>query len=421
MSIPLITNFTINQNSPIDDRLVVTNSSSRDSIVYKYDGLTIFKTDDRTNWIYNANSATWSNILFGNGIYGGNGALNGDTYIFTGNMPNTSGSISNRLILSASSSVSGIYFSSYFNRTVFGSDWQNVQYIMQYSHDSNSNNNAYISFNPSDPFGLSIGGIDFGTSNTRRFTITNNGIIRLWSPTYSIDLNSSNIMANNIYYLPNKTGTLAMTSDVNTLAATVSMLSLQSITSVGATSSYPITINNMVEMTSSYVTSTFSVGNYLNIIPSNNQSIYYIDSYNYIIKGIATGIIYIHNLSPTGASSQTYGSIAVPANSYIYVEFIYNSICYYSTSPFGSSLSWYRQNKIVYTLTVDSLGNITIANSSSIYSYNNDTVHSIGQDGIIDVSNVYTIKFKQIVNTPPPSTNFDIHSKVDYNIFVSTR
>lgn len=223
MSIPLLTNFTINQNAPIDSRLVVTSSSARDSITYKYDGLTIFKTDDRTSWTYNAITATWSQNLGsgGSGIYGGSGALIGDTYVFTGPVSNSAGSSSKKFILSASSSPSNnIYFSSYFNRTVFGSTWPSVEYRMQYSYDSNTSNNVFISMNPLEPIANLSGGIDIGTSNVRRFTITSNGIVRLWSPTYSSDFNTSNLTANRTYNLPNNSGTLALLSDIPTSSVT---------------------------------------------------------------------------------------------------------------------------------------------------------------------------------------------------------
>ena len=78
MSIPLITNFTINQNAPIDDRIVVANSSLRDAITYKYDGLTVFQIDTRTSWTWNATSATWSYNVAGNGIYAGSGSIVGN-------------------------------------------------------------------------------------------------------------------------------------------------------------------------------------------------------------------------------------------------------------------------------------------------------------------------------------------------------
>lgn len=266
MSIPLLTNFTINQNAPIDSRLVVTSSSARDSITYKYDGLTVFKTDDRTSWTYNAITATWSqNSGSGvSGIYGGSGTLIGDTYVFTGLVSNSAGSSSKKFILSASSSPSNnIYFSSYFNRTVFGSTWPSVEYRMQYSYDSNTSNNVFISMNPLEPIANLSGGIDIGTSNVRRFTITSNGIVRLWSPTYSSDFNTSNLTANRTYNLPNNSGTLALTSDVNLISATVSLLSA-SVSNIGTTVS--VLKNRLDSQFYKNVDNTTMVANFPSII-----------------------------------------------------------------------------------------------------------------------------------------------------------
>ena len=43
--ISIITNFDVNQNIPIDSRLVATSSSERDAINYKYDGMKVYQTD----------------------------------------------------------------------------------------------------------------------------------------------------------------------------------------------------------------------------------------------------------------------------------------------------------------------------------------------------------------------------------------
>jgi hypothetical protein len=225
MSISLLTNFTVNQAAPIDDRLVVTNSSARDAIVYKYDGLTVFKTDDRTNWTWNESSATWSSNVSGggNGIYGGSGALLGDTNVYTGGISDTSASVANKFIMSASASTSGVYFTNYFYRNTFGTDWTNVEYRIQYSHDSNTSDISYISFNGYD---TSSSGIVFVTGNKNRMTITNNGTLRLWSPTYSADFNTSYLTANKTFYLPNTTNTTS-------ILATRDDLSLQSVTNIG--------------------------------------------------------------------------------------------------------------------------------------------------------------------------------------------
>ena len=53
MPISLIDNFKINTNLPIDGRTIATNSTDRDSIRYKYDGLKVFQSDTRLTYVWN--------------------------------------------------------------------------------------------------------------------------------------------------------------------------------------------------------------------------------------------------------------------------------------------------------------------------------------------------------------------------------
>ena len=60
----IIDGFTVNVAKPIDDRLVTTGTASRDSMVYKYDGLRIYDIDskqpyvwDGLNWVSENNSS----------------------------------------------------------------------------------------------------------------------------------------------------------------------------------------------------------------------------------------------------------------------------------------------------------------------------------------------------------------------------
>jgi hypothetical protein len=54
-------------------------------------------------------------------------------------------------------------------------------------------------------------------------TTTNNRLLRLWTPTYSVDINTSNLTSNQTYTLPTSSGALALYSDViSYINATVS-------------------------------------------------------------------------------------------------------------------------------------------------------------------------------------------------------
>ena len=93
MSIPVITNFSINDTVPFDTRLVATSSASMDNMLYKYAGLTTYRSDLGLNYTYNG--STW--VVSSNGIYGGGGNLSGDTTVNFGTVSATLNSDSNRL------------------------------------------------------------------------------------------------------------------------------------------------------------------------------------------------------------------------------------------------------------------------------------------------------------------------------------
>mgnify|MGYP003471795674 FL=1 len=58
--INIIDGFYLGNDKPIDSRIVASNSTMRDAISYKYDGLRIFQQDDRNTYIWNESGATWS-------------------------------------------------------------------------------------------------------------------------------------------------------------------------------------------------------------------------------------------------------------------------------------------------------------------------------------------------------------------------
>jgi hypothetical protein len=274
MSIPLITNFTINQNAPIDDRIVVTNSSARDSIQYKYDGLTVFQTDTRSSWTWNTTSATWSYNVAGNGIYSGSGSLISNTYINLNSISTGAAANTTSNLLGYYSNLTGgsnVYYLNTF--AVKKSASQYSQFSFKIQNSLNSTNYSYIEFNPDS---TDIGSIAIGNNATEYLRISNSGNLNLWkgnlilwSPTYSASFNISNFTGNQTYTLPLTSGALALYSDViSYINATMSSISLQKVTSFGATSSFPITLN-----------ATFSLS-------QNAKEVISFDNSNYILSGV---------------------------------------------------------------------------------------------------------------------------------------
>lgn len=170
MPISLLNNFDINVSTPIDSRIVVTNSSSRDSILYKYDGLTVFQTDTRQSWTWNSSSATWSYNVAGNGIYGGSGSLVGDTFVNFGSVNSTSGSTSSIFGYYSVASSNTVYLNNYLRRTAADSTYQSLSFRLQLLADSIPS--SYIEFNPSY---TDYGALAFGTNNIERLRINSNG------------------------------------------------------------------------------------------------------------------------------------------------------------------------------------------------------------------------------------------------------
>ena len=72
MAINIIDGFYLGSATPIDSRIVATNSTSRNSIQYVYDGLKVFQTDTRQTWIWNSGLSSWE--LEGSSSIGGSGS-----------------------------------------------------------------------------------------------------------------------------------------------------------------------------------------------------------------------------------------------------------------------------------------------------------------------------------------------------------
>lgn len=267
MPTPLITSFSINTNAPIDSRMVASTSTDRNAISYKYDGMQVFTLDSRTMWTYNASTLSWTASTGGggggNGIYGGSGALLANTYVNTGTIANSISAQSYNFVLGSSASTNSIYYSTIFNRHTATGDYTGVEVKNQWSYNSNTSSVAYVSYNPPDPINGYVGGIDFVTSNTRRVTINKNGVFRLWSPTFSADIIAASISSNQIYYLPNKTGNIALISDIPN--------GLHKLTNLGNTTSNNIIISGTLSV--GYLQSLTTAATSMTLDGSTNQVI----------------------------------------------------------------------------------------------------------------------------------------------------
>lgn len=72
--INIIDGFYLGSSTPIDSRFLVSNSSARIAIEYKYDGLKVFQSDTREEWIWNSSILDWE--LNSSGSITGTGSQN---------------------------------------------------------------------------------------------------------------------------------------------------------------------------------------------------------------------------------------------------------------------------------------------------------------------------------------------------------
>jgi len=194
MPIPVITNFTINKTVPFDTRLVATSSEALTNMLYKYEGLTTYRTDTKLNYTYNG--STWA--VSSNGIYGGSGNLGtSSTTINFGTFSTTVlNSVSKKLTFKSYTDDSGLYslrLENYFER--HGNGYSGVSYKSQFIFSENDDQGlyygSYIMHNPIELFNSGKGGISFGViqgvlggqdnielPSYERMRIDGNGIIR---------------------------------------------------------------------------------------------------------------------------------------------------------------------------------------------------------------------------------------------------
>jgi len=202
MPISVITNFSINDSVPFDTRLVVTSSTSMDNMLYKYDGLTTYRSDLGLNYTYDG--STWS--VSSNGIYGGSGNLSSaNTTVNFGTVSSSLNSTSNKFVLKSysggDSNPNSLRLENYFQRHDI--EYSGVSYKSQFIFSENEDQGiyygAYIMYNPKPLFNSSRGGISFGVlpggvlsqdtqdaPSYERMRIDGNGIIR-FKPNATVD------------------------------------------------------------------------------------------------------------------------------------------------------------------------------------------------------------------------------------------
>ena len=59
MSVSIIDGFKLNTSLPIDDRIIASNSTTRNLIPYKYNGMSVFQLDNRITYIWNESISSW--------------------------------------------------------------------------------------------------------------------------------------------------------------------------------------------------------------------------------------------------------------------------------------------------------------------------------------------------------------------------
>ncbi len=302
-STPLLNNFALNLATPLDNRIIATNSTQRNSIVYLYDGLKVFQLDTRTSYVYNLSSATWSI---------------------------DSSNINSILNIGNSSSLSVILYGSSF--VVKDSSTGVTSSII---------GNGRISTNSiSSSYSVSL----YTNGSTNQIQYTDN-------LGYTLYINKTSSTTNQIQYFQNASGTIGIVENT----------ALNNILNVGNTTSNAIYINNNLgnktigltqgKITTYSTASTTSLSLYTSANGSINE-IQYLDS--------SGNILHINKTASTTSQTQSYqdasGTIALVETSVINIvsniinlgittstsifnpikEFILTDFCYYVASTTGS-------------------------------------------------------------------------------------
>lgn len=206
MPIPIITNFSVNAYAPIDDRMIATSSAALNNIHFKYEGLTVYRTDTKLNYVYT--STGWQ--VASNGIYGGNGKLgNSTTTVDFGTVSTTLNANSSYLSFNGFSKADGnayVRLENYFYRNKVDDNGlpETVSYRTQFRaidlDEGSDLPGPYIIFNPPNPIFTSRkgGGISFGTMNpndsnslNERLRLEGTGLVRFKLNTSTSDSSKS--------------------------------------------------------------------------------------------------------------------------------------------------------------------------------------------------------------------------------------
>ena len=174
--ISLIANFDVNAPFPIDSRLVVNDTTERDNIIWKYEGLKVYVLSERQSYIWQ--DSVWR--VEYNGIYGGSGSLPGNVSVDFGSFSNTVGSASNYFQYEVDSQNSYSYLQNQFIRHTAGVSgqtdaWQGIEFRQQlkYNNGTGLKDSSYVSFNPKSV----LGGISFGTGDNSINTVSERMVI----------------------------------------------------------------------------------------------------------------------------------------------------------------------------------------------------------------------------------------------------
>jgi hypothetical protein len=174
--ISLIANFDVNAPFPIDSRLVVNDTTERDNIIWKYEGLKVYVLSERQSYIWQ--DSVWR--VEYNGIYGGSGSLPGNVSVDFGSFSNTVVSASNYFQYEVDSQNSYSYLQNQFIRHTAGVSgqndaWQGIEFRQQlkYNNGGGLKESSYVSFNPKSV----LGGISFGTGDSLTNTVSERMVI----------------------------------------------------------------------------------------------------------------------------------------------------------------------------------------------------------------------------------------------------
>jgi hypothetical protein len=341
--ISLITNFNINAFAPIDSRIVATNSTMRDNIQYKYEGLKVYDLSDKKT--YNWTGVTWS-IDGGNGIYGGSGSLVGDTVVDMGTISLSPGSKSHEFWFGSSTSTTQMSFRNYFQNNSGNFEWRNEFFtettLGSYQHfKSNS--------------------IELGVGTNRRFTMNNDSSVSVSNGSFDGKISSLALTGNRTYSLPNIGGTFALVSDL-----TAGIQNLQSVTTIGNTTSQGFSLLGST-MTITKSLTDARVGFY----------------FGPTAFGVSTDYF---SPSSWGVSLESFGS-TIDSNQVVYKQGTYSLNVRSSTLTSTQTIRFPDSSGIVRLLDDTnsvgfSLGTTNITTSGQTISVGNQMVNLIGNSGM---------------------------------------